>query len=51
MDVAYITLKNINIVDCSFTDKDKRMIALDVDVDEMCERRRLASLPASSILQ
>ena len=23
----------------------------DVDVDEMCERRRVASLPASSILQ
>jgi len=26
-------------------------VDVDVDVDEMCERRRVASLPASSILQ
>jgi len=26
-------------------------VDVDVDVDEICERRRVASLPASSILQ
>ena len=42
-------------VKCSLTaesvDLENSFLDVDVDVDEMCERRRVASLPASSILQ